>query len=162
MSCEEEEGCYTHQKDIKLCNERNFNVTVSEMGSGRETETANNHFYHPTGLSLSSMKKDDDRCKRNYKNNSIVKSLSSYSTCTEGEKYFTSPKGHHYFYTRTGNKHLLVPTENVLKDDVPSRMTRSHTCHDNPLFLSDDNTLFSKLATKENEPSPRVQDNHSS
>ena len=61
------------------------------------------------------MKKDDDRCKRNYKNNSIVKSLSSYSTCTEGEKYFTSPKGHHYFYTRTGNKHLLVPTENVLK-----------------------------------------------
>ena len=85
------------------------------MGSGRETETANNHFYHPTGLSLSSMKKDDDRCKRNCKNNSIVKSLSSYSTCTEGEKYFTSPKGHHYFYTRTGNKHLLVPTENVLK-----------------------------------------------
>ena len=50
----------------------------------------------------------------------------------------------------------------VISDDVPGRMTRSHTCHDNPLFLSDDNTPFSNLATKENETSPKVQDNHSS
>ena len=45
---------------------------------------------------------------------SITKSMSSYS-CTEGEKYFRNPKGQVYFYTRTGNRHALVPTKNVLK-----------------------------------------------
>ena len=85
------------------------------MGNKVETEIIHKYNSNPSRLSLNNIKKSAGKCKSKYENNSIIKSLSSYSACTDGEKYFTNPKGQHYFYTRTGNRHLLVPSENVLK-----------------------------------------------
>ena len=85
------------------------------MGSQHETEMIYSHHSNTIGVSVNSIKGTAEKYKRKYKSSSIIKSLSSYSASTSGEKYFTNPKGEHYFYTRTGNKHLLIPTENVLK-----------------------------------------------
>ena len=87
------------------------------MMSKHETEMddRSHNNSNSIGFSFNNIKRAAERCKSKYKSTSIIKSLSSYSTCTEGEKYFTNSKGEHYFYTRTGNKHLFVPTENVLK-----------------------------------------------
>ena len=88
------------------------------MGSQHETELIYSPHSNPIGVSVNSIKLTAERYKRKYKGNSIIKSLSSYSASTAGEKYFTNSKGQHYFYTRTGNKHLLIPTENVLKGQI--------------------------------------------
>ena len=102
--------CYF--QDNKSCN-------VLEMMSKHEIEMDDrSHNPNSIGVSFNNVKRAVERCKSKYKSTSIIKSLSSYSTCTEGEKYFTNAKGEHYFYTRTGNKHLFVPTESGLKGIV--------------------------------------------
>ena len=40
-------------------------------------------------------------------------------------------------------------------------MTRSITCHDNPLFLSDNNNPFKRNNTTEAEDTPDLENNHS-
>ena len=40
-------------------------------------------------------------------------------------------------------------------------MTRSHTCHDNPLFLWDEKRFCTKLNAKDEENTPDFDNNHS-
>ena len=49
----------------------------------------------------------------------------------------------------------------LLVDDPVSEMTRSHTCHDNPLFLSDDNTQCIQPNAKEDGDTSDHENIHS-
>ena len=80
----------------------------------QETTMINGHQDKYMVMQLNSRKGYDCTFDNINKGISLTKSLSSYS-CTEGEKYFRNPKGQTYFYTRTGNRHVLMPTKNVLK-----------------------------------------------
>ncbi len=84
----------------------------------QETAMINGHQDKYMVIQLNSHKGYDSTFDNKNKGISLTKSLSSYS-CTEGdrEKYFRNPKGQTYFYTRTGNKHVLEPTKNVLKGE---------------------------------------------